>query len=557
MKSFNTQYKDRDSLKKFIAQNGIHKSENTLVQIFSGSANKSKIIALSSMIKKILPDASVMGSTTCGEILAGKIYDKSTVISFSVFNKTVVKSNLYTTLNAKKVLKDLTQENTKVLIVFSDGLKSKAEQFVKELHALEPDILIVGGRAGDNYKFKKTYIFNESVYTDSGCVIASLSSDSLYSNNDYILDWTPIGTDMVVTKVKDNVLYELDGVPIFDVYKKYLGNDVMDDFPHASLEFPLIVKKGDIFIARDPILKTEDNALMFAGNFEKGDRVRFSFGNIDDIASLSGEYFDRLKKFPAESIFVYSCAARKALMQEKLEDEMNVLESIATTVGFFTYGEYFHAANVMELLNVTTTFVMLSESSNVPKRVLKRVKAKETDAVKRVLTHLIKVTTKELEHISTHDTLTSLYNRAAYIKRVGLKIKSATRYNEYFGLILVDIDHFKLINDNYGHIAGDKVLQQFAKIFTESVREDDFIVRWGGEEFIIIVNYATIEDLEKLVKKLQKKIEKVSFSPVPRVTVSFGLTVFSIGDSDETLFKRADNALYTAKQNGRNTYVIG
>jgi len=190
MKSFNIQYTDRDSLEKFIAQNGIKESQNTLVQIFSGSANKSKILALSSMIKKILPDANLMGTTTCGEILGGKIYDKSTVISFSLFDKTLVKSKLYTKLNAKKVLKDLLQENTKVLIVFSDGLKSKAEKFIKDLHALKSDVLIVGGRAGDNYKFQSTYIFNEELCTDDGCVIASLSSDSLYSNNTFVFSWS-------------------------------------------------------------------------------------------------------------------------------------------------------------------------------------------------------------------------------------------------------------------------------------------------------------------------------------------------------------------------------
>ena len=140
---------------------------------------------------------------------------------------------------------------------------------------------------------------------------------------------------------------------------------------------------------------------------------------------------------------------------------------------------------------------------------------------------------------------------------VSLKIKSAQRYNESFGLILIDIDHFKLINDNYGHSVGDKVLKKLAKAFVQSVREDDLVARWGGEEFILIVNYATIKILEKLTKKLQQKIAKLSFSPVTKVTVSFGLSVYIDGDSEESLFKRVDNALYTAKNSGRDCYVIG
>ncbi|MEA3370363.1 MAG: diguanylate cyclase, partial [Campylobacterota bacterium] len=371
------------------------------------------------------------------------------------------------------------------------------------------------------------------------------------------LNWTPLGRDMVVTKCEGNILYELDGMPIFDIYKKYLGDDVMENFPESSMEFPLIVKKDHIYVGRDPLVKTGDDAVMYAGNFELGDIVRFSFGNIEDITDETQEYFEKFKNLPAEAVFIYSCAARKSLMGEKLEDEISILESLAPSTGFFTYGEYFHASNIVEVLNVTTTFLTLSESKKVPQRVLKLSPVKEYDPVKKVLTHLIKVAVEELEHVSTHDALTSLYNRAEYIKRVALKIKSAQRYSEEFGLILIDVDHFKLVNDNYGHVVGDKVLQKIAQVLMSNVREDDLVARWGGEEFVIIANHATDEVLESLVKKLQQKIAEVSFAPVPKVTLSFGLSAYMDGDTETSLFKRVDNSLYTAKDSGRNCYILG
>lgn len=560
MRSFNLQYEDRDSLEKFIKQHAILKYKNILVQIFSGVLDEDYILDLSGNIKLFLPHASIIGSSTSGEICCAKTYDNTIVISFSVFDDTVVKSKFYNLdddFKIENIANELISDDTKALIIFSDGLKSNAEKLLKGIYALKPDMTISGGRAGDNAKFKKTYVFDEKSCSEEACVIATLSGESLIVNSDYILSWTPIGRDMLVTKANGNILYELDGLPILEVYRKYLGEEVAQNLPESTMQFPLIVKKENLNVARDPIIKNRDDSLTFAGNFEIGDHVRFSFGNADDITADISKNFDDFSKFPVESIFVYSCTARKSLLGIKLIDEIIMLESLAPTVGFFTYGEYFHTSNIAEILNVTTTFIALSESSKVKKHVLKKSPTQEYDLVKKALTNLVKVTTQELEHISTHDILTSIHNRAEYIKRIGLKIKNAQRYNEGFGLVLMDIDNFKLINDNYGHSVGDEVLKKLAKVFIENLREDDFVARWGGEEFVIIVNHAEVNGLEKIIKKLQKKIAQATFSPVPRLILSFGLTVYTNEDNEASLFKRVDNAMYVAKENGRNRYVVG
>ncbi|QOG11560.1 diguanylate cyclase [Arcobacter sp. FWKO B] len=164
---------------------------------------------------------------------------------------------------------------------------------------------------------------------------------------------------------------------------------------------------------------------------------------------------------------------------------------------------------------------------------------------------------KELEYISSHDALTGIYNRREFVKRLQAQIKSASRYNEKFGFIILDIDYFKKINDTYGHQVGDEVLITLSNIIKENLRADDFFARWGGEEFVIIAKYSDIKSLEELVHKLQNKISIASFAPVPRVNCSFGLTIYKDGDNDESIVKRADKALYLAKENGRNRYEIG
>ncbi len=557
---YNFLYSDEEDLKAYISTNKIDKSKNLLIQIFSGILQPRKMHAISSMLKNLLPNAHIIGTTTSGEINHGEMLENSIVISFSLFQYTSIKSKLYKfdkNFDFSKIKKDLFTDTTKALILFSDGIQSDTEPFLKMLHSIDPSVAIAGGRAGDNAKFKDTYVFNEKGFTNNGCVLATLNSEELIVNNDYMLNWTTIGKEMLVTKCKNDILYELDGIPILEVYKKYLGDDVLNNLPSSCISFPLIIKRGDIDIARDPVAVVENNALMYAGDFTHGDSVRFSFANISDLTDNIEEYFTRLSRYPGEAVYIYSCTARKVLLEEKLQDELNLIESLAPSVGFFTYGEFFQSTRMTELLNVTTTFMVLSETKKSTKKTLKKIQKREFDPIKKALTHLVKVTTKELEHISTHDILTSLYNRAEYIKIMDRKIKSAQRYKEKFGLIIIDLDHFKLVNDNYGHNTGDKVLQAFAKILSDNVREDDFVGRWGGEEFVVIANHAGEKELKKLTKKLQKHIATLKVGPITRLTASFGLTVYHEGDTDEKMFARVDNALYTAKQSGRDKYILG
>ncbi|ADN10118.1 sensor domain-containing diguanylate cyclase [Sulfurimonas autotrophica] len=558
MKSFNMLFQDEKSLDEFITLHPIDEAKNLFVQIFSGVVDIDIFMKISRILKEKLPHANIIGTTTNGEIFDGEMLEEGVVLSFGVFKSSKVMSKLYKfdkTFNLEDIKNDLIFDDTKAMIIFSDGLKSDAETFLKSVCNLKPEMVIAGGRAGDK-EFKQTYVFTEEELTDNGCVIATISSNDLIVNSDYIFQWTAVGREMEVTKTKDNVLYELDGIPIIDIYRKYLGEDVVKNMPASCMPFPLVLNKEVLLVARDPVGVTNDNGLIFGGKFEEGDKVRFSFANIEDLISNLDVYFEKFQSIPAEAVYVYSCVARKALLQNKLMDEINILNSLAPAVGFFTFGEFFHSRKIVELLNVTTTFMMLSESKKVLKKKLKKGALNHFDPIRKALTNLVKVTTQELENISTHDSLTSLYNRSEYKRILEKKIKSAQRYGDKFGLIMMDIDFFKRVNDKYGHNVGDEVLKIFASILKEYVREDDFVARWGGEEFIIIANHAGNKELEKLTKKLQKEIAKTSFAPAPQLCASFGLTAYIAGDTEESIFKRVDDALYMAKQTGRDKYII-
>lgn len=175
----------------------------------------------------------------------------------------------------------------------------------------------------------------------------------------------------------------------------------------------------------------------------------------------------------------------------------------------------------------------------------------------QILEERVKERTKELEKLSVTDKLTGIYNRLKIDKSLKAETLRYNRYKRKFGIILLDIDHFKEVNDTYGHQAGDKVLVEFAKILKNNVRNTDMVGRWGGEEFIVICLEIDVKNLTTLAKKLKNEIENFQFSHVKRKTASFGIVVYEDGEKIEHFISRADKALYKAKENGRNIIEVG
>ena len=164
--------------------------------------------------------------------------------------------------------------------------------------------------------------------------------------------------------------------------------------------------------------------------------------------------------------------------------------------------------------------------------------------------------TKILEQEILLDNLTGIYNRRAYELRIREEISRFQRYGQPFSLVLFDIDHFKKVNDQFGHQAGDKCLREIATRIRPSLRDSDFLARYGGEEFIIILPGTGEEDAHRVAEKIRSLIEKTRFvyqgAEVP-VTISLGVTQVQSSDQDSELpFRRVDAAMYQAKKEGRN-----
>ena len=159
------------------------------------------------------------------------------------------------------------------------------------------------------------------------------------------------------------------------------------------------------------------------------------------------------------------------------------------------------------------------------------------------------------KHEAEYDPLTKIYNRVKVNKVLKYMTYNVKKYNHELTLILFDIDHFKRVNDVHGHNVGDSVLVEISSLVKGLLRNGDIFARWGGEEFVVLVQNTSLQESALLASRLRNEIEKFPFSVVKKLTCSFGVTQFRAGDTEKQFFERVDVALYEAKENGRNQVV--
>ncbi|MEN2985181.1 MAG: GGDEF domain-containing protein [Thermodesulfovibrionaceae bacterium] len=162
-----------------------------------------------------------------------------------------------------------------------------------------------------------------------------------------------------------------------------------------------------------------------------------------------------------------------------------------------------------------------------------------------------------VKNIMNKDPLTGILNRRGFEKMLKKQISFALRHKLPLSVVMIDIDYFKKINDTYGHETGDKVLKIFAKTLEKSIRQEDIVGRFGGEEFVIAFPNTKIEQALSAAERIRQKIEKMKIKAINgNITASFGITELLLADDEERILKRADEALYEAKRGGRNRCEI-
>ena len=206
--------------------------------------------------------------------------------------------------------------------------------------------------------------------------------------------------------------------------------------------------------------------------------------------------------------------------------------------------------------------VNLGETQVIVVRLLREEYTERLDILRKAReqlqeSRLIKSNLSVFREKSRIDGLTGIFNRTTFVELLLDEIKRSQILDYPLVLLVLDIDNFKKVNDTYGHLAGDKVLQGVGTTLKNSLRRNDIIARYGGEEFAVLIPHAPLDEATQVAEKIRVALAALVVPDAPRVTVSIGCTAYIPDESSEDFFKRADDALYAAKKAGKDRVCIG
>ena len=336
-------------------------------------------------IKSIFNDGHIVFGSTSGDISSQYVSDDSLTITAIEFERSnfiiktvnVLDANSNSTINSFAVGNDLINQlpeaGLKHVFVVSEGSFINGSQLTQGMNAATRDnLLITGALCGDGARFEKTISsYNEN--PKSGEIVAiGLYGDSLEVSFSINGGWTPFGPERVVTKSKDNILYELDNLPALDLYKKYLG-EKSKELPGAALLYPLNVKSREekYSIVRTILnIDEHENSMILAGDIIENSKVQLMMTNVDNIVNAAENAAINaveLRKSKPELAILVSCIGRKLVLDQRVEEEIEeVIEIVGkdtTITGLYSYGEIapFIGETNCKLHNQTMTITLISE----------------------------------------------------------------------------------------------------------------------------------------------------------------------------------------------------
>lgn len=358
----------------------------------------------------------------------------------------------------------------------------------------------------EEYYFKNTNYqeireYTQNKYSDASSSLKYLLSSYRFANNNLVAHW---------------------GIDNFDFINKVNFSQDKD------IEYKILDKNGYKLILKSPIISDKQILLgkdLFIYNLEpifrdiNSGNIHYEVLNVNNKVHSSnpGEI---IKQRPLLNSNYW---LKAQLSKDRLYNQLDSL-TFKILISFF-------------ILLLVVAFIVKISLDHTFKNVIDKLE-KEVQAKKK---------------LSETDLMLGINNRAKFIAILKNEIDRANRYNNNLSLIMFDIDYFKRINDNYGHNIGDEILIEAVNISKETIRESDYLARYGGDEFMIICPQTKAVEAENLAERLRKNIYEFSFSKDINISCSFGVAEFKNNEEDlDSLIKRVDDALYIAKEKGKN-----
>jgi diguanylate cyclase (GGDEF)-like protein len=552
-------------------------SESILIQLYTAHYDPVLIRDISTLIMDSLPSAVLVGATTTGEIAHGQTLTTQTIVGFTFFATSKVTAIALTCqvgdeqqigIEIGRQIDQVANDVAGVLLL-ATPISINTYDLLIGLENASHSYPIFGGGAGDYGDIKYSMVFTESQLLTHGAIAVVFSGSDLHIEARTYLGWRPLSKEMTITEVDGMLVKTIDGKPAFDVYQRYLNIKKDENLFLNALGFPLLVQREGEVLSRVPVAVNTQGEIQFVADIISGEKFRIGYGDPDLIVASGVEIQRSMRDFSPQAVFLYTCGCRRFLMQQDVEQETLPFEDIAPTFGFYSVCEFFGPANHLQLLNSTMVAVGMREGNRTPiaitaKELKPDISAKDvyvnkhSHSVSRLM-QFIGVITSELEQanreialLAQTDTLTQLNNRTKLDALLADEIAIAKRYKQSLSIILLDIDDFKQVNDEHGHLFGDDVLIQISQVLVENSRETDALGRWGGEEFLLILPNTDLSQACAVAEKLREAIACEVIQLIGHKTSSFGVTTYCPGDNASSLIKRSDEALYEAKKMGRN-----
>jgi len=397
-----------------------------------------------------------------------------------------------------------------------------------------------------------------------------LGGEDFHVKSTFVTGWEPLGQPLDVTAAEGANLLELNGLPAYETYNRYLNIPNDKNFFFNTLEFPFLYRLNGIDIMRAPLTSNPDGSLTMTADIDQGVSARIAYGDPWTILNTVWQQGNELLAYAPECIVVFSCAGRRTFWgNADIGKETEAYQIVAPTSGFYTAGEFLRTKGFVNLHNVTQVIAAMREGEAQPRpeqelRMAEHSFEGKVSMINRMAT-FIKVTTAELaeanrklreanhllSEMSVTDALTGIGNRTAYLDRTRHLDVLIQEGRAVFCVAAFDLNGLKTINDNYGHECGDMALIDAAEQLIEVFGRGD-LYRVGGDEFLAVLERCSGEEMARLFTRLEESLRKANQTEKPYklpLAISKGYAVFLPGEDSEysTVARRADGAMYRDK----------
>ena len=552
---------------------GEMKVSQLMISVFGTERDEESTEVIMRRLHRDFPNAEILACMAAEAVMEGSVACDGILVGFSAFESAQVEiigmpaDKMTPKEMGQKLLARLEEiEHPKAVGVLLSDVTLDITEFLAEASKCSPEIKFFGGISDEGRMGTKGKFFLTDGQFSSGLALVIYSGEDLHVDIFYSFGWRPLGRAMTITKLETPyIIQEIDRRPAVSVYEKYLDIHKGNSFFWDALTFPICAQRAGEMMARHPRSVRSDGALVFGADFRLGEQVRLTYGDPEGIIKHARVLRKEIQAFQPQGIFIVSCVARWLLLQHDVAFELEACRGVAPDFGFYGYGEFVRKGKELVLANMNLAVVCLREGeADEPRAYEEMEEERLLTSQTSIMRHLVyfvnamsyetEQTTARLRHITKTDWLTDLINQGEMEKAIKKGLSYVQSSGQQMAVIMLGMDDFKAINDEYSNDVGDQILQRVATILRTKMRKVDIPGRWGGDEFFAILIGTNVEKAYALAEDLRQEIGALEIVPGGgNLTVSLGLTVSGPEDDETDIFKRADKALHLAKRKkGKN-----